>query len=132
MATLEYSISITPKDYNKSITALRDKIWKLLPIYEGRNRDGYISVPQEQAYRNYCKNLERLTVQVRGAEKIWFENTYFTEVMCLLTGLEGKFSPIAIETRQDDLSAKKQHAELKSVITHCADLCEKMKVREVN
>ena len=130
MATLEYSLSISPKAYNRSITSLRDKIWKLLPIYEGRDRDGYLSIPQEQAYKNYCKNLERLTVQVRGAEKIWFETTYFTDVMCLLTGLEGKFIPIPIITKQDDLNSKKQHAELKSIITHCTDLCEKMRVKE--
>ena len=130
MATLVYSINISPKDYNKSITALRDKIWKLLPIYEGRDRDGYISIPQMQAYKNYCKNLDRLIIQVQGAEKIWFENTFFTELACLLKGLEGKFPPIEVMIKQDDLNSKKQHAELKSIITHCTDLCEKMKVKE--
>ena len=58
-------------------------------------------------------------------KKIWFENTYFTDIACLLTGLDGKFVPIEIKTWEDDARAKTQHSELKSVITHCTDLCEK-------
>jgi hypothetical protein len=130
METSESNVNITPKDYNKSIVALRDKIWKLLPIYEGRDRDRYISIPQAQAYKNYCKNLNRLIIQVQGAEKIWFENTFFTELVCLLTGLEGKFYPIEPQTIRDIERINKQHEELKSTITHCTDLCQKMKVAE--
>ncbi len=117
METLEYNVDISPKAYNKSLTSLRNKIWKLLPIYEGRDRDGFIAVSSEQAYNNYCKNLQRLVLQVTGAEKIWFENPYYTELTCLLTGLEKN-------------SSIDKHDELKDIITHCTALCEKMKVGE--
>lgn len=118
METLEYNVDISTKAYNKSLTSLRNKIWKLLPIYEGKDRDGKETIPLSQAYENYRKNLSRLIVQVTGAEKIWFEKPYYTELSCLLVGLERNF-------------ILNQHDEIKTIIAHCTDLCERMKEREL-
>jgi len=117
MENSEYNIDISPKAYNKTLDALINKIYKLLPIYEGRDRDGYISISAIQAYNNFSKNLKRVILEVSGAEKIWFENSYYTEIYCLLVGLEKEF-------------AENQHSELKSTIMHCIALCKKMRVDE--
>jgi len=110
---MEYNFEIDAKSLNKFLTSLRNRIWKLLPIYEGRDKQGGIVIPPDIAYKNFKKNLQKLVIEVYGANDIFFSNTYFVQLLCLLQGLES----INID----------EHEKVKIVVTHCADICEKIK-----
>lgn len=51
-------LSMTPQIYNDYINLIIDEIFKLLPIYEGKNKNGVITFSKGQAY--YYFLIERL------------------------------------------------------------------------
>ena len=110
---MEYIYDIDVKSFYKALTSLRNRIWKLLPIYEGKDKQGGVIIPPETAYRNFKKNLQKLTVEVNGANDIFFSSSYFVQLLCLLQGLDS----VTID----------EHEKVKNIVTHCADLCEKIK-----
>jgi hypothetical protein len=103
---------------DKMLISLRNRIWKLLPIYEGKNKEGIIILTNSKAYNNYKKNLDKLIIEVWGASEIWFANHNFVQLLCLLQGMK--------TITEDD------HDRLKTTVTHCTDLCEKMREVEFN
>lgn len=113
MESMDFNIKITDQSNVRYITSLRNRIWKLLPIYEGRDKDKRIVLPADKAYSNFYKNLEKLILEVSGASEIWFENSYYIELLYLLTGMKTFLA--------------EDHARIKSIVTHCTDLCEKIK-----
>ena len=112
---MEYKISISPTAKIKYLTSLRNRIWKLLPIYEGKDKSGKVVMEFEKAYANFYKNLEKLVVEMSGANEIWYDNGEYHELLYLLTGMK-------TFTAED-------HDRIKTIVVHCADLCEKMKQR---
>lgn len=113
MEIMDYNIKITDQSNIRYITSLRNRVWKLLPIYEGRDKDKKIVMSADKAYDNFYKNLEKLILEVSGASEIWFENSYYIELLYLLTGMK--------------TFVAEDHARIKSIVTHCTDLCEKIK-----
>ena len=113
MEIMDYNIKITDQSNVRYITSLRNRVWKLLPIYEGRDKDKKIVMSADKAYDNFYKNLEKLILEVSGASEIWFENSYYIELLYLLTGMKTFLA--------------EDHARIKSIVTHCTDLCEKIK-----
>jgi hypothetical protein len=103
-------------DKDKTLVSLRNRVWKLLPIFEGKDKSGNIVFVPDKAYKNYLKNLQKISTEVWGANEILFQDERFVQLLCLLQGLEN--------TTVED------HAKIKTIITHCTDLCEKMRVKD--
>lgn len=110
---MEYNVEINNKTLSEVLTSLRNRIWKLLPIYEGKDMSGRITISEMAAYKNFKKNLQKVTIEVYGANDILFQNTQFVQLLCLLQGLES----VKID----------EHEKVKNIVKHCADLCEKIK-----
>lgn len=115
METTEYKNKFTQESKIKYLTSLRNRIWKLLPIYEGKDKSGQVVLPFEKAYCNFYKNLEKLILEISGANEIWYETSEYVELLYLLTGMKTFLA--------------EDHDRIKSIVVHCADLCEKMKKR---
>jgi hypothetical protein len=57
---------------DKNIDNLKNQIFKLMPIREGKNLKGEIVYDDFTAYIHYKKNLTLLINKVLGASEIWF------------------------------------------------------------
>jgi len=112
---MEYNINLSPTARIKYLTSLRNRIWKLLPIYEGKDKSGKVVIQFDKAYDNFYKNLEKLVLEMSGANEIWYDNAEYVELLYLLTGMKTFLA--------------EDHDRIKYIIVHCADLCEKMKQR---
>lgn len=97
---------------NKYMTHLRNKIWKLLPIYEGKNNKGEIVESREKAYEKFYLSLSRLLVELTGAKNIEVDSGYYVELIYLLEGMK-TFS-------------ENEHSRVRDIILHCCSLCEKI------
>ena len=115
MEIMEYKNKISQASKEKYLTSLRNRIWKLLPIYEGKDKSGNIVIPFEKAYCNFYKNLEKIIIEISGANEIWYENSEYIELLYLLVGMKSFLA--------------EEHDRIKSIVVHCSDLCEKMKQR---
>lgn len=106
----KYNISFTSE---KEINILRNQIWKLLPVIEGRDINGKVIYEEIVARTNFRKNLILLINKVAGAGSIWFENQYWRDILYQLQGL---------------LAYDYPHDQVKQIIFYCTnELCEKMK-----
>lgn len=86
MAILEYN-SYTNSFY-VNYKELNNKIFKLLPIYEGKSRDSDIILDKAIAFNNFTKNLQLLCVQIDGVlNKIEIHNNLL-EISLVLEGLK--------------------------------------------
>ena len=86
---MEYNINLSPTARIKYLTSLRNRIWKLLPIYEGKDKSGKVVIQFDKAYDNFYKNLEKLVLEMSGANEIWYDNAEYVELLYLLTGMKG-------------------------------------------
>ena len=84
------------------------KVYKLLPMYEGKLKDSDMKLSREVALNNFIKNLDVLTSEIRGIlSKVEFHEN-LSEVYVALEGLKGI----------DDNA----HNTVRSVILHCVNL----------
>lgn len=97
---------------DKYLECLRNKIWKLLPIYEGKDKTGKIVNSREKAYEKFSLSLSRLLVELTGAKNIETDNGYYVELVYLLEGMMS-FN----ET---------EHDRVRDIVLHCCNLCEKL------
>lgn len=99
------------KDYMMS---LKNRIWKLLPIYEGKNLDKKVVCTREEAYNNFYMYLSRITTELVGAKNINKDNGYYAELLYLLEGMK--------EFSEDE------HDRVRDIVLHCCNLCDKFEV----
>ena len=102
-------------DFNPSskyIVHLRNKIWKLLPIYEGKDNKGEIIDSREKAYEKFYLSLSRLLVELTGAKNIETDSAYYVELIYLLEGMK-TFN-------------ENEHSRVRDIVLHCCNLCEKI------
>ena len=84
------------------------KVYKLLPIFEGKVRDSEEKVDKDIALSNFFKNLDVLTTEIRGVlSKVVFHQN-LSEVYIALEGLKG--------------IDKTEHETVRSVVLHCVNL----------
>ena len=84
------------------------KVYKLLPIYEGKIKGSNISIQRDVALSNFSKNLYVLTTEIRGIlNEVEFHKN-LSEVYAALVGLKGIDSD--------------SHEMVRSVILHCVNL----------
>ena len=95
------------KSYN---IRLRDRVWKLLPVYEGKGKSGEIVCSGEEALKRFRQNLNRVITEISGAESIFSDNNRYAELINILNGLKYYGSD--------------KHDELKDVIFYCCDILE--------
>lgn len=89
---------------------LRDRVWKLLPVYEGKDKDGRVICEKEEALKRFKKNLNRVITEINGAESIFSDNNRYIELVNILNGLKFYDS--------------EKHDELKDIIFYCCDILE--------
>ena len=87
MENMNYNLDLKDDAKVKSLNILVNQCWKILPIYEGRDRDKNITFSKQEAYENYQKHLSFLITKVSGASKIWKDNRYYVELLYLLNGM---------------------------------------------
>jgi hypothetical protein len=105
-----------PFETDNDIDGLKKKIYKLLPVIEGRDISGKVIYDEITARVNFRKNLIVLINKVAGASVIWFENPQWREILYQLQGL---------------LAYDYPHEQVRQIIFYCTnDLCEKMKLKE--
>lgn len=97
---------------DKYLVHLRNKIWKLLPIYEGKDNTGEIVSSREKAYEKFYLSLSRLLVELTGAKNIEADNGYYVELIYLLEGM--------LSFSEDE------HDRVRDIVLHCCNLCEKI------
>lgn len=88
------------------------KIYKLLPIYEGKVKGSDVKLQKDIAYGNFIKNLDVLTSEIRGvfAEAEIHKN--LSEAYVALLGLKGIDGD--------------SHEAVRNVILHCVNLLNEM------
>ena len=102
-----------PSNNNQEIKVLKNQVFKLLPILEGKDIRGNIIYDELTARTNFRKNLVILINKVAGASGIWFENQYWSDLLYQLNGL---------------LAYDYPHDQVRQIIFYCTnELCEKMK-----
>lgn len=106
----KYNISLTSE---KEINILRNQVWKLLPIIEGKDVSGKIVCDELTARNNFRKNLIILINKLLGASEIWFESQYWRDFLYQMQGL---------------LAYDYPHDQVRQIVMYCTnELCEKMK-----
>ncbi len=97
----------------ESLDILINQCWKILPIFEGKDKKNCISYTREKAYENYQKHLTFLITKVSGASKIYIDNGYYVELVYLLSGMRD--------------FQENEHDRVKYITNHCISLVKKMK-----
>lgn len=82
---------------------LISKIYKILPLYEGKVENEELYLPQDVAYEQYQDYLGIIIIEFSG-----MEGEPFTEILHYLKGL----------SKQKEIT----HANVKKVIFHCISL----------
>lgn len=70
---------------------LVNKIYKLLPIYEGKiiEQAGYRYINEDIAYENFKRNLDLAILEFNGIKKIYpSDEKTIDSVLCILYGLK--------------------------------------------
>lgn len=109
---MNYNFKLDNDSISNSLKILKDQCWKLLPIFEGKEKEENSFINKDLAYINYQKQLDFLITKVLGASKLWQDNQYYVELAYLLSGMK-------------DYS-KEDHDKLRYMVFHCIDLIEKM------
>jgi len=109
----KYELDFTSQNKLEYFTNLRNKIWKLLPIYEGRDKDKKIVYDSKEAYSNFYQSLARIITEVLGLKSVYYENAQYAELLYILEGMK-TFS-------------EAEHDRVKDIVLYCCNLCEKMK-----
>ena len=94
--------------FDVNYEAISNKIYKLLPIYEGKVKGSELKVDKNRAYENFMKNLDILIIEIRGILSKIEVTKYLSEAYILLEGLKGV----------DENS----HNEVRNAILHCTNL----------
>lgn len=106
MEILEYNA--LNNNYSVNYKILSKKVYKLLPLYEGKVKDSDIKLQPEIALKNFYKNIDVLTCEMRGIlSKIEFHKSVL-EVLLALEGL-----------REVDGDS---HTTVRNVVLHCVNL----------
>lgn len=94
---------------------LIDKIYILLPTFEGKDHiKKQVTYNKDIAFNNFTKNLNRLTLEIRGCSRNHKDVVEFMEMWELLEGLK----TITID----------EHDLLKQTVFHLIDVCGKIDV----
>lgn len=93
------------KSYN---ARLRDRVWKLIPIYEGRNECGEIVYSPEEATVHFKKNLNRVCTELYGNKDSKNDDARYTEVINLLEGMK--------------VYDSNMHSEVRDVVFYCCGI----------
>lgn len=112
MEILNNKIEISAQSEEKSLQILINQCWKTLPIFEGKNKENQIVYSREEAYENYKKHLNFLITKISGASKIWCDNQYYLELLCMLVGMQEY--------------TNEEHAKVKYMVHHCTKLINDM------
>lgn len=104
---------LNEKSTSDSLTILINQCWKLLPIFEGKNKENKIVNSRSEAYENYQKQLTFLITKVSGASKIWKDNQFYLELLYMLNGMRD--------------FTEEEHDRVKYIVHHCTKLINDMK-----
>ena len=109
---MEYNCDLSVDSKIDFLKILINQCWKILPIYEGKDINSEITYSREEAYSGYQKHLNFLITKLIGANKIWGNDQYFVELLCILIGM-----------RDMDNNS---HDKVRYFVHHCTKLLNKM------
>ena len=110
MAILEYNA--IENSFAVDYSLISKKVYKLLPIYEGKVKDSEVKLTKDIAFGNFIKNLDVLTSEIRGILSKVEIHKNLSEVYIALEGLKGV-----------DNDA---HDTVRNVVLHCVNLLNEM------
>ena len=87
---------------------LRNRIWKLIPIYEGKDKNGTVFCEEKVALYNFKKNLNRICTEISGGKNLNPNNPRYVELLNILEGMRGYDTGM--------------HDEVKDVVYYCCDI----------
>jgi hypothetical protein len=112
--TNKYGVELTHDEVEKLANKLIGDCFKILGIYEGRHPiTKEVVFSEEDAYLNFIKYIEILTLEVWGAYNIFRGNDYFYKLSNKLEGL-----------KQVKIG---QHKKVKTIVFQCTSICSKFK-----
>lgn len=106
MGILEYDNRSDNFMVNYSL--IKNRVYKLLPIYEGKVKGATELIDKDKAFENFLKNLDVITVEIRGILSKIEISKNLSEVYIALEGLKG--------------IDKDSHDIVRAVVLHCENL----------
>lgn len=88
------------------------RIYKLLPIYEGKVLDTDKILDKDIAYNNFQKNINMLMLYLSGIRNRYGNNEYLENIIITLSGLK--------------TVGKDSHSIVKSSVFYCVKTAERM------
>lgn len=103
-------------DYFKK---LPNKIFKILPIYEGKDiYTNNINCDSITAYGNYQSYLDTFTIELSGASNIFPHTSKFIEILALIEGMK--------------TIKEYEHKKVKKIVFKCINKCKLIYKEEVS
>ncbi|MDV3426611.1 MAG: hypothetical protein LIR50_05410 [Bacillota bacterium] len=110
----KYNLDIPNELILRYIDLVINKIYKLLPLYEGMSKSTkQIIIPVDIAYKNYINELELLILEVSGDYYIYKNNEIFLKLLALLEGMQ-------------DIKIN-EHRIVRTSVFKCISLCDSLK-----
>ena len=109
----KYNLPIGKQCFEDYIDRLIGKLFKILPIYEGKAIYKEIIYTPEQAYQHYKIHLEEVIVEIVGDYYLYNNNSKFLELLSILEGLKN----VGID----------EHQTVRAMVFKCTNLCSELK-----
>lgn len=94
--------------------SLQGGLYKILPIYEGRDLfSKNVVFSQEDAYNHFQQYVSSLLVEIYGNSKLFFETVHAVKIVSILRGI---LEEIKID----------EHKKLRPLVFQCVNLCKKI------
>lgn len=109
----KYNLPIKKQCFKDYIELLINKIFKLLPLYEGLSLTKEIIYTPEQAYKHFQMHLEEVIVEVTGNYYIFCNNPKIISILSILDGMR-------------DIKLN-EHQLVRTLVFKCTNICEELK-----
>lgn len=110
----EYNLPITRQCLEGYMELLINKIFKLLPTFEGKSSLNHqIIYTPEQAYKHFQSHLEEVILEVTGNYYLYNNSPKILELLTLLDGLRD----VTLE----------DHQTVRTIVFKCTNICMELK-----
>ena len=108
----KYNLPIRRQCFEDYIELLINKIFKLLPLYEGLSLTKEVVYTSEQAYKHFQMHLEEVIVEVTGNYYIYNNSPRFLQLLSILDGMR--------DIKLDE------HKLVRTLVFKCTNICSEL------